>query len=90
VIDAVDLRLVEVSVDERVQLFGGFEVPSEGLFDDQPRPAGAVIESDLAQPRDRSREGPRRQGQIEDPVARQAVLLLQRLDARREVPWPTG
>ena len=45
VIDPVDLRLVEVLVNPRVELTGGLQVLAERLLDDQPRPAWPSVES---------------------------------------------
>src|SRR5207245_3619458 len=53
VVDAVDLALVELGVDEAVQFPSRGQVVAEGLFDDEAFPAAVVaIQTGLAEPLD--------------------------------------
>ncbi len=80
VVDAVDLLLLEVPPGDAIQLLGGGEVPAERLLDDDPGPPRARVEARGPEARERRAERLEGQGQVEDAVALQAVLLLERLD----------
>src|SRR5258705_3387427 len=83
VVDPQDLALGEDRVDQRVQLARGFEVVAEGFLDDDPLPGRGALLPDGA-PRETG--GPDvpdqglvrggRGGEIENPVSRDAALLL--------------
>ena len=78
VVDAVDLRLVEVFVDELIQRFGRLQIATERLLDDEARPVlgavavagGAAAKSGVAEPLDRRRKYVRRKRQVEDAIRR--------------------
>ena len=84
VVDAVDLLLTEIAVNEIVQCARARQVASERLFDHEPRPARAAIELRAADRLDSGAERLRRQREVEHPPARQAVRALDGADARAE------
>src|SRR5690606_28292650 len=78
VVDPVDLALVEVRVDERVELLGRGEIVPERFLDDEPRPALALVCAlVLADLEDGGLEDGRRHGEVIDAVAGEPALLLQ-------------
>ena len=81
VVDAVDLRFVEILVHQRVQLDRGVEVVPEGFLDHQARPALAAVQPRLAQRLDGPFERSRRKGEVQDAVAARA-FSLKGFDAR--------
>ena len=79
-VDAVDLGLLEVAVQQFVQLDGRLQVPAEGLFQHQAGPAPAAVQLRLAQAGNRRSHGLRRRGQIKEAIAREIMDLFQGLD----------
>ena len=94
VVDAIDLRLVEVLVDELVQRLGRLQIATERLLDDEARPVfravagagGAAGRARFAESLDGRRKDVRRQRQVEDAVGRLAAVLLELRDACGERP----
>ena len=78
VIDPVDLVLVPVGEDVRVELQRRGQVGPEGLLHDDPLPAGAVLESGLVQLLAQQAEEAGRGGEVEEDVAADVVLAVQR------------
>src|SRR5439155_17876237 len=69
VVDPVDLRLGENRVDRVIQLFGGFQVVTEGLLDDDPLPScSGAGDARRAQTFHDDGEELRRGGEVEDAV----------------------
>ena len=89
VVDAVDLLLSEEAAEKGVELAGGLEVVTEGLLDQDPRPAGVIGALDGQPARRELAEDQlvvaRRHGQVEDLVGAHAPLLLDRAQDLRHV-----
>ncbi len=68
-VDAVDLGLLEVAVQQLIEPLGRLWIPAEGLFHYQASPAGAAVQLSLAQAGDRRSEGVWGQGQIKEAVS---------------------
>ena len=81
VVDAVDLGLIEVPLELRVELLGTPEVPPERLLYDQPRPAAvlAFVQPSLAQVLHDGGEERRRRREVEGPVPLRPPLAIQPL-----------
>jgi hypothetical protein len=77
VVDAVDLRFVEVAVQQRVQGPGGVEVVAERFFEDHAHPAAALQQSRRIELLHRAGHGGRRQREIKDPVLRKIARDFQ-------------
>ncbi len=93
VVDAVHLGLVEVGMHELVELLRALEVAPERLLDDEPGPAGAGREARVAELADDAGERTRGQGEVQDPVATEAEVAFDGLDAvpeAAEVPGALG
>jgi hypothetical protein len=77
VVDPEDLGLVEDRVDRVVQRASGFQVGAERLLDDDPRPGREARGTEHGHGRF---EGPRRDGEVEQPSRCATDLLLRPLD----------
>jgi hypothetical protein len=77
VIDPVDLVLVPVGEHVAVQLQRGGQVGAERLLDDDPLPAGAVLEAGLVQLLADQAEEAGRGGEVEEGVAARLVFRVE-------------
>ena len=89
VVDAVDLLLAEDLADLAVEADRRVEVVAERLLDDDPPPAALValvVEADPAELRDDLGERRRLRGEVEEPVAAGAALLVEAVEAVARAP----
>src|SRR5215213_5233866 len=69
-IDAINLALLEYAGDGSVQLFCGFEIAPERLFNNDPAPMAILLrEPGLAETRHDFREKGRRRGEVEKMIS---------------------
>ena len=85
-VDTIDLFLSEPAMDMLIEFDRGIEVPPERFLYDQPRPSFRIVQSCLADILDDRWKDVGRQREIEDPVPRNAVLLLQSGELFSEAP----
>ena len=68
-VDPVDLALVELGEEQVVEGTRRLEVGAEGLLHHHPRPTRGMVQAGGSKCLDGRCEGPRRDGEIEDPIA---------------------
>ncbi len=86
-VDAEDLLFLEIFEEDGIEVFGGFVVPAEGLFDDDALEAsgavGAAVEA-FTEAGDDSVEDFGRRGDVEEAVAAGVVGFVELLEAGGE------
>ena len=84
VIDPIDLGLLKVAMQQRIQGPGRMKVVSEWFLDHDADPAATLEECGAVQSFNGAGHGGRRQGQVEHSILAHAMRLLHALNVRRQ------